>query len=80
MSRNLELKNARNNAIKKAYKILEAETIPGVGKTRVQKYSRDAILAKLAWKFYLATETISNILLMPEDEDNENQLELFPEG
>ena len=79
MSRNPDLKNARNKAIKEAYAKLEAETVNGVRDIKVPKYSRAAILAILGRRFFLSPETLSNILLMPDDEDNENQLKLFKE-
>ncbi|WP_317899449.1 hypothetical protein [Aurantibacillus circumpalustris] len=77
MSRDKRLQAARNKAIKEAYAKLEGESVNGARDVKVQKYSRDAILAILARRFYLLPETISKIVLAPEDEDNENQLELF---
>ena len=72
MSRMPELKNLRNKAIKEAYDKLEAETVVGM-KGPVRKYRREAILAILSKRFYLAPDTISNIVLAPDD----SQLNLF---
>jgi hypothetical protein len=77
MSRDPNLKRERNRAIKEAYAKLEAETVNGVRNIKVPKYSRAAILALLGRRFFLSPETLSNILLLPDDEDNERQLQMF---
>lgn len=74
MSRDPQLKRERNNAIKEAYEKLEAETVNGL-KIKVKKYRREAILAILSKRFYLAPDTISNILLTPAEDDK--QIKLF---
>lgn len=58
MSRSPELKKARNEAILKAYNLLAKETIG-----EKQKYRHEAILAILANKFYLHSDTIGKIVV-----------------
>lgn len=77
MSRNPILKRARNNDIKKAYAKLEAETVTAMRGNKVQKYSRQAILAILSRKFYLEPDTLSNILIMPDEVVDKRQMDMF---
>lgn len=73
MSRDPQLKKQRNNDIKDAYEKLEAETVNGL-KVKVRKYRREAILAILSKRFYLAPDTISDIILTPKDDDKQTKL------
>lgn len=78
MSRIPALKKARNAAIKEAYAKLESETVNGFGAHKERKYRRDAILAILSKRFYLAMDTISDIVIAAdEDEVDKNQIKLF---
>lgn len=77
MSRDPILKNARNKAIKEAYAKLQNETVVSFSGRREQKYRHTAMLAILSRKFYLSEGTISNILVLPDEEVDESQLGLF---
>lgn len=80
MSRNPQLKSERNKAIKEAFKKLEAETVNGPKDQKVQKYRREAVLAILSRRFFLAPDTIADIILLPDEDDDESQLILFGEN
>lgn len=75
MSRDPHLKTTRNKDVKEAYAKLAGETVAGLNGKREQKYRHNAILAILSRKFYLAPGTLANILILPEEDDN--QLALF---
>jgi hypothetical protein len=79
MSRDPVAKTKRNQDIKEACRKLEAETVNGIGKRKVQKYTREAVVAILSNRFYLAERTIENILYSPDEEvPGLPQLDLFP--
>lgn len=73
MSRWKHLEKQRNQKIKDAYAKLAAEKIGNQ-----QKYRHLAILEILSPRFFLAPQTIENILGKSEDDEaNPNQLNLF---
>lgn len=74
MSRLPILKNARNKAIKEAYGKLQSETVVSMSGKREQKYRHTAMLAILSRKFYLAEGTIENIVQLPDEAVEDNQL------
>ena len=77
MSRDPKLKNARNRDIKDAYRKLQSETVTALNGKKEQKYRHTAMLAILSKRFYLAQDTIADILISDDEIEDKNQLDIF---